>query len=642
MRLSVRIAGMALLAIGLILVLPPATTRGSGNVCGIGCVTTHSYDNSRDNVNASETTLKASNLSLTHHYTRSDLTGVVYAQPLYVSQLQIGTTTYNALFVATEANHVYALDGDSSTLATVWDANLNFVNNMDTGDEAVPDAYLPGTPACTNIAPEVGIKGTPVIDVAGSSPMLFAVSKHYNKNTGVITQRLNALSITNASPLPATLDIASTFSSVFPSLPAFSAVNQNQRAGLALTHDAANNPLIYVAWGSHCDSGSYAGYVGLFKFSSGSFSLLAAFTTEGGVAGTLQGSQGGIWMSGSAAAIDDSGESSPSGDVYLSSGNGSFKASGLYGESVLRLGYQGTAGTYLNVKGFYTPNGWQILNSNQNCAATLNLPAPESGTVCTSGDFDLGAGGVILARPAGFNPNNENFVALAAGKEGIFYVNLPSKMAANSTADTVDPCTSGSSGQTVQCLGAIFLPPACCSTQRDYGNRGSAAFWAGNATYQQNVLYVMGSQDTLIRAYQMDNSSSGRTGAFLTTLYGSATPQHLDSGGKIPYPGASPVVSWNSANGLASDAILWIVDATGFQNNTNGNHAPTTVGLYAYTAVPSQTGTFTLKFTDTANGPGAVKFTVPTVVNGHVYVGGQQTGTYCSMAPCLGAIAAWH
>jgi len=638
MRTSVRIAGMALLAVALILMLPPTVTRGSGTVCSLGCVTTYAYDNSRDNVNASETILKASNLNLANHYSRSDLSGVVYAQPLYVSQVQIGTTTYNALFVATEENHVYALDGSSTTLATIWNVNLN------NGDAQVPDVQLPG--GCSNIAPEVGITGTPVIDLGGNSPnMLYAVSKHYNSTTQTITQRLNALSITSTNPTPITLDIPNAFSTTFPAFPAFSATNQNQRAGLALTHDSSGNPLIYVAWGSHCDSGSYDGIVGVFTLSSGSnptLSLVSAFSDEGGIASTRQGPYGGIWMSGAAPAIDDSGEASPSGDVFLASGNGGF-GDGTWGESVLRLGYSGP-NIYLGVPGFYTPHAWQTLNtgSGTGCTSPLTLPAPESGTICAAGDFDLGAGGVILARPVGFTlPNSDNFVVLAGGKEGIIYVNSPGDaagthgMTKNTRADTADPCTSGSGGQTIQCLGAIFLPSGCCG-QRDYGNRGSAAFWAGNATNHENVLYVMGSQDTLIRGYQMDSVAA--TGAFVTsTFYGTATPQHLDSGGKIPYPGASPVVSWNSSTGLASDAILWILDTSGYQSTS----APTPARLNAYAAVPTQ-GTFSLKFSDTTNGPGATKFMVPTVVNGHAYVAGQATGTHCSAAPCSGAVAVWY
>ncbi len=122
--------------------------------CSLGCVPTYGYDYSRDNVNPGETYFKASLLGGTTqnptHTNSPDLYGNVYAQPLYVSQVSIGGTTKNALFVATEENYVYALDGDTIGNAALWTANLNF------GDSAVPDSVLPG--ACSNISPEVATR----------------------------------------------------------------------------------------------------------------------------------------------------------------------------------------------------------------------------------------------------------------------------------------------------------------------------------------------------------------------------------------------------------------------------------------------------------------------------------------------------
>lgn len=52
----------------------------------------------------------------------------------------------------------------------------------------------------------------------------------------------------------------------------------------------------------------------------------------------------------------------------------------------------------------------------------------------------------------------------------------------------------------------------CAYSGRDCGNRGSTAFWAGNATNPFDVLYVAGAQDSSIRGWQM--SLSAATGAF--------------------------------------------------------------------------------------------------------------------------------
>jgi hypothetical protein len=104
---------------------------------------------------------------------------------------------------------------------------------------------------------------------------------------------------------------------------------------------------------------------------------------------------------------------------------------------------------------------------------------------------------------------------LAGGKEGVFYVIDPLIMN-NSGADTQDPCGA----YAIQCLGAIQLPLPCCNGTRDFGNRGSAAFWAGNANNVENVLYVAGGLDSEIRAYFM---TAGGGGTFTTsTLFGYA------------------------------------------------------------------------------------------------------------------------
>jgi hypothetical protein len=48
-------------------------------------------------------------------------------------------------------------------------------------------------------------------------------------------------------------------------------------------------------------------------------------------------------------------------------------------------------------------------------------------------------------------------------------------------------------------------------------------------------------------------------------------------------------------------------------------------------------------FSDTTNGPGATKFMVPTVINGHVYAAGQKAGVASTTGTtCYGAVTMWH
>jgi hypothetical protein len=75
--------------------------------------------------------------------------------------------------------------------------------------------------------------------------------------------------------------------------------------------------------------------------------------------------------------------------------------------------------------------------------------------------------------------------------------------------------------------------------------------------------------------------------------------------------------------------------------------------MTAYAALPTSHGVLTqLSWTDQANGPGAVQFTEPTVVNGHVYAAGESISNndynsvhgLCGPAvnACYGAVTVWY
>lgn len=131
-------------------------------------------------------------------------------------------------------------------------------------------------------------------------------------------------------------------------------------------------------------------------------------------------------------------------------------------------------------------------------------------------------------------------------------------------------------------------------------------------------------------------------GAFaVSTLFGFAPTPDGDSNNPplAKYPGSSPVITWNSGTGgLNTDAVVWILATSGYANGPS----PGPAKLYAYTALPSLSGQFTQLWHDTASGPTATKFTVPTIVNGHVYVGGQKPGAACAAGSCTGRVVAWH
>jgi hypothetical protein len=115
------------------------------------------------------------------------------------------------------------------------------------------------------------------------------------------------------------------------------------------------------------------------------------------------------------------------------------------------------------------------------------------------------------------------------------------------------------------------------------------------------------------------------------------------------------VVSWNQ-NGPgnpAQEAVLWIMGpaSNGFQMLSN-NRGASPVVITAYAALPTKTHTLAqLNWTDYQNGPGAVQFAEPTVVDGHVYAAGESIsnnsyhgvqGLCNTVDGCSGAVTVWY
>jgi hypothetical protein len=160
----------------------------------------------------------------------------------------------------------------------------------------------------------------------------------------------------------------------------------------------------------------------------------------------------------------------------------------------------------------------------------------------------------------------------------------------------------------------------------DPGSRGTPAFWAGNSSNTENWLYIGGAGDAL-KAYQMQTTSS---------LF-DPRPASDNTPGKFPYPGATPSVSWN---GNPSNGLLWAVSTGGFGRWINNQtRAATAAVLYVYNAVPaggpggSLNELWASNVSSSYTGPGAVKFAVPTVANGMVFVTGGNNNPYYEPGP---------
>src|SRR5205823_5683178 len=143
--------------------------------------------------------------------------------------LTIKGAKHNVVYVATEANLVYAYDADdpSETAAPLWSKQL--------------EAPLPLTfPSCGDLSAsgQAGITSTPAISLEDNK--IYVVSK----TSG--SQKLHALDLTTGD------DVAGSPATV--GMMGFDSNNHLNRPGLLLM-----NGVVYIAYGSHCDDSPYHG-----------------------------------------------------------------------------------------------------------------------------------------------------------------------------------------------------------------------------------------------------------------------------------------------------------------------------------------------------------------------------------------------
>ncbi len=320
------------------------------------------YDTHQTGANIQETSLTPQmNWSTFGKLGTFPVDGQVYAQPLYVTGVAMGGAKYNVAYVATMHNSVFAFNADAPQTATpLWQVNLGPV---------VPSGLF----NFTDILPEIGILGTPAIDPAAQVLYVVADTLPPGAFSNPVFQ-LHALSLVDGhemfgGPVPIAASVSGTGAGSSNGTLAFNAFWQLQRPGLVLANGA-----LYIAFGSHADTGNYQGW--MLEYNPSTLQQTAVFNSA------PNGRQSAIWQSGRAPAVDGS------GDIYASTGNGDWDGVANFGESVLHL-----AGGNLSLLDWYTPAEWSSLNDQ---------------------DWDVGSSGTILLPGAHY--------LLAGGKSGFLYL----------------------------------------------------------------------------------------------------------------------------------------------------------------------------------------------------------------------------
>ncbi len=217
--------------------------------------------------------------------------------------------------------------------------------------------------------------------------------------------------------------------------------------------------------------------------------------------------------------------------------------------------------------------------------AVLDSFTPSIQAFLDSQDFDFGSGGVLLL-PDSAGTVLHPHLANAVDKEGNVYL---------ADRNNLGGYTLGGPDHVVN---KIAIGTRLYSTP---------TYWQNSST---SWLYICG-DGTPLQAYNFSAFANGEA----ATL----TSQTTES---FTFPGTTPVISANGMNG----GTIWTLDNSAFASSM-----PAVLHAYDATNLRAELYSSATVRSDAAGG--AVKFTVPTVFNGKVYVGTQTEISVYGLAP---------
>jgi chitodextrinase len=216
--------------------------------------------------------------------------------------------------------------------------------------------------------------------------------------------------------------------------------------------------------------------------------------------------------------------------------------------------------------------------------AVLDYFTPFDQDVMQGNDIDLGSSGpIILPNSAGTTGHPP---LIATGKVGVVYLLDQTNLGKYKSGANQDLGEVAVGFNTTDITGGFF---------------GQPAYWNGN-------VYTVMVGDSL-RQFSVGNGTI-------------STVSSSHSNNAFSFRGATPAVS---ANGTAN-GIVWVADITAYQSGG-------AVILDAYDATNVSNPLYSSPASGTGAAATAAKFTVPTVANGKVYVGGQYAFTVFGLLP---------
>ncbi len=265
---------------------------------------------------------------------------------------------------------------------------------------------------------------------------------------------------------------------------------------------------------------------------------------------------GGLWAGGGAPAIDDT-----NGNVYVMSGTD-------YDDQ------------WISPPPAYTQTGYNdsFLNLNDTTLAVQSSFSPDNNYTLSENDADLGSGSPVLA------PGNGEYPAelVGGGKDGQVFVVNPLNMGGFAGSDNVL--------QTIQ------------TGVSEYNNIFSTpVYWNG-------TIYFHDNKDVL-RAYSWNSGADAGQQLSTNSTAGSSTVFNMH--------GATPSLSANGTN----NGILWDIDNSAYTASGSDPEQSGPAVLHAYNANNVSDELYNSAQAGSRDQAGqALKFTVPTIANGRVFV----------------------
>jgi hypothetical protein len=557
-------------------------------------VLTFHNDTASTGLNPNETQLSPANVRVNSFgkiYT-VPLDGQVYAQPLVDTGVTIanGPNTqpgaagiHDVVFAATENDTLYAIDAGPVGGQVLWKRVFLDASNP-SNNTLGATAIVPVTNTDVgsgDIQPSIGITGTPVIDPASNTIYLVTKTKETIGGATHFVQRLHAINLADGTDLLAPYLIGDTtngntnttqiyvygtgdghvtdpYNGTGQQVVQFNALREHQRGALNLV-----NGKLYVEWASHGDQGPYHGWVVGWDVSNlggtgWRLSGVLNVSPNGGLAG--------IWQAGGRLAFEPDGSA-----FYFETGNGpsshpnptldanGFPTDGNYYEALVKVVADTTTTPTSQNK-----NGWGL--------KVADYFIPFNQVALDNADRDFGSGAPTLL-PASAGIAGHPKLMVATGKEGkIYVVDRDSLGKFDPNNDHVLNAVPDGSGHNT--------PPVQLG-----GGLSTAGFFNGK-------IYWTSNYSSTARAYAINSNGTLTITSQSTATFGSL-------------PGSVAL----SSNGTSA-GIAWVMD-----RNANQIHA------YDATTFATELWNSGQKAGGADNLGAVVKFAVPTIANGQVYVG---------------------